>query len=66
MRMQIENYDDLDDIDDFSFERSPVLRRLLDDYRRDEHSDRVRHHHENFRNRRHQVDWDWGDFEDWD
>ncbi len=66
MRPYNDYYDELDEIDDFSFERSQALRKLLDDYRRDERNGHMNHHLTQFKGRRNHVNWNWEDEDDWD
>lgn len=61
MRPRIDNYDDFDEVEDFAFERSQALQKLLDEYRREERSS---HHLEKLRGRRHSDSSDWEE-EDW-
>ena len=60
-----EGYDeDFDDIEEFAYDRSQALHRLVNDQRREE---RHRNRHRSFaRDRRHRDSWDWEDDDDWD
>lgn len=60
------DYDDLDDFDDFAIERSKGLWKMIDDYRREQRTYGERSHLERFAGRRHHVNWDWEDDDDWD
>ena len=62
MRPRIDNYDDFDDANYLSFERSQALQKLLDEFRREE---RDSHHLENLKGRRHRANWSWDEDEDW-
>lgn len=58
-------YDDLDDIDDFAFVRSQAFQKMLDDYHREEHDRHANQQLGHFKGRRHHVDWNWEDDDDW-
>ena len=62
MRPRIDNYDDFDDGNYLSFERSQALQKLLDEFRRQE---RDNHNPEHFKSRRHHANWSWDEDEDW-
>ena len=68
MRPYNDSYEDFDDFDDFAFEKSQAMRRLLDEYRREERDSRRDHRLSNLKYKRDHSDWDWDweDFDDWD
>lgn len=61
----IEDFEDFDEIDDFAYERSRALQKLLDGHRREQragHHDRQR---SRLRGRPEHADWDWNVHDDW-
>jgi 16S rRNA C1402 (ribose-2'-O) methylase RsmI len=62
-----DDYDDeLDEIDAFAGERTRALQKLLDEYRQEERRNRANNHLGHFKSRRHNVNWNWEDEDDWD
>ena len=66
MRPYNDYFDELDDIDDFAFERSQAFQKMLDNYRRVERNDHYSRHLDHLKGRRKPVNWDWLDDDDWD
>ena len=66
MRPYNDYIDELDNIDDFDVERSRAFHKMLDDYRREERNSHDDHHLDRFKGRRHHVNWNWEDDDDWD
>ena len=66
MRPYNDYYDELDDIDEFAFERSRAFQKMLDDYRREERNNHDNHHLDHFKGRRRHINWNWEDDDDWD
>jgi len=65
MRQYNDIYEDLDDFDDFAFEKSQAFHKLLDEYRREERSSHRDHRFSNLKHRGDHSDWDWEDYDDW-
>jgi len=62
-----DDYDDeLDEVDAFAGERNRALQKLLDEYRQEERRKRENNHFGHFKGRRHHVNWNWEDEDDWD
>lgn len=60
-------YDDYDDeVDAFAGERNRALQKLLDEYRQEERRTRANNHLGHLKGRRHDVNWNWEDEDDWD
>ncbi|MDH3615602.1 MAG: hypothetical protein OEQ90_03935 [Gammaproteobacteria bacterium] len=60
-----DDYDDeLDEVDAFAIKRTRALQKLLDEHRREERRNRE-NHLDQFKSRRHQVNWNWEDEDDW-
>jgi arginine utilization protein RocB len=66
MRPYNDSYEDFDDFNDFAFEKSQAMRKLLDEYRREDRDSRRDHRLSNLKYKRDRSDWDWEDFDDWD
>ena len=65
MRPYNDYYDELDDIDDFAFERSRAFQKLLDNYRREERDHHRNHDIDQFKSRRRPDNWDWDEDDGW-
>jgi len=62
-----DDYDDeLDEVDAFAIERTRVLKKLLDERRREKRRNRENHILDHLKGRRHHVNRYWEDEDDWD